>query len=294
MSLFLSGLIAVSLSCTVFGSCINNKIAKTVVNNYSDTLFYNLLLHGIGIVVMFLYARTFSAHLTTILLAVLFGADSVLCCIMTVLALKNGPMALSALVGTAGSLLLSVILGTILFHETVAPIQVAGIALILIAMVPLTGAKTEGKLSMTWFFCIGGQAFFGGMQGIIQKWQGASPYADEKPAFLLYTFLSCTMLVILWLIVRTHTGKGEKVTAPVKSLLPWALIAGLAESLVNIINLRLAIEVPAAIYFPINSGGYILLATAASALIFKEKLTKRQIAAFVIGFVAIFLVADVF
>lgn len=288
------GLLAVSLACVVFGSCLNNHVAKTVVNTYSDTLFYNLLLHVVGIVVMFLYARTFAIHASTLFLAALFGADSMLCTVLAVLSFKNGPMALSTLVGSAGSLLCSSVLGTILFHETVKPVQVVGIALILLAMVILTGAKTEGKLSRTWFVCILSQAFFGGMQGIIQKWQGATPYADEKPVFLLYTFIFCTIFVALWLVIRANTGKREKVTVSAKSFFPAAAIVGVTTSLVNIINLKLAIEIPAAVFFPINSGGYIILTSIASSLYFKEKLSKRQKVSFVIGFIAIFLVADIF
>ena len=294
MSALNFSLLGVSLACVVFGSCLNNKVAKTVVNTYSDTLYYNLLLHLVGIVILFLYARTFAIHTTTLLLAALFGIDSSLCTILAVLSFRNGPMALTTLIGSAGSLLFSAILGTVLFKETVAPIQIAGIVLILVAMVILTGARAEGNLSRTWFICVILQAFFGGMQGIIQKWQGATPYTEEKPVFLLYTFIFCSLFIAAWLFFRTRGASGEKVTVPLKGFLPAAAIVGVTTSLVNIINLKLAIEVPAAVFFPINSGGYIILTSIASSLYFKEKLTLRQKVSFVIGFVAIFLVANVF
>lgn len=288
-------LLGISLSCVVFGSCINNKVAKSLLTNYSDNLFYNLLLHGVGTVVMLLYARRFAIHSTTLLLAALFGFDSVLCCVISVLAFKNGPLGLTTLVTSAGSLLFSTILGTVLFHETAAPIQVAGIALILAAMCILTNTRSEGNINRTWFFLVIAEAFCGGMQGIIQKWQGSTPYAEEKPAFLLYTFIFCTVFVGIWLFVRTRTIKSEPVNVTLKSfLLPAALITGCTTAVVNIINLRLAIEVPAVVFFPINSGGYIILTSIASSLYFKEKLTRQQKLSFVICFAAVFLVANVF
>ena len=64
--------------------------------------------------------------------------------------------------------------------------------------------------------------------------------------------------------------------------------------MVNIINLKLAIEVPSAVFFPINSGGYIILTSIASSLYFKEKLTRQQKLSFMISFAALFLVANIF
>ena len=295
MNLFNSILLVLSLACVVFGSCINNKVAKTFLTNYSDSLFYNLLLHGVGTVVMFLYARSFTIHGTTFLLAALFGLDSVLCCIFSVLAFKNGPLGLTTLVTSAGALLFSTVFGTLLFHETVIPVQVIGIALILSSMVILTGERGEGNINRTWFFLVIAQAFCTGMQGIIQKWQGATPYAGEKPVFLLYTFIFCTFFVGIWLLLRTRAIKDEPVAVTLKSfLLPAALITGCTTAVVNIINLKLVIEVPAAVFFPINNGGYIILTSIASSLYFKEKLTRQQKLSFVISFIAIFLVANVF
>ena len=295
MNLFNFILLGLSLGCVVFGSCVNNKVAKSLLKNYSDNLFYNLLLHGVGTVVMFLYARQFAIHGTTFLLAALFGLDSVLSCIISVLCFKNGPLGLTTLVTSAGSLLFSTVFGTILFHETVSFLQVAGIALILVSMCILTSTRGDGNINKTWFLLVIAEAFCGGMQGIIQKWQGATPYADEKPVFLLYTFIFCTIFVGIWLIVRTRTIKSEPVTGTLRNfLLPFALITGFTTAVVNIINLKLAIEVPSAVFFPINSGGYIILTSIASSLYFKEKLTRQQKLSFVISFAAIFLVANVF
>ena len=91
-----------------------------------------------------------------------------------------------------------------------------------------------------------------------------------------------------------NTGSKEPVTFSVKKILPGAVIGGLTCAVANIINLKLAIEVPSVVFFPIYSGGLIMTNALVSSFWFKEKLSARQKIAFVIGFVAVFMLANVF
>ena len=286
---------AVSLTSSALSSTFNNKTAKTCIHNQSDNLYYLFISRLAIVAVMFLYARTFRISGTTLFLAVLFGLDSILCGVLSILSLKNGPMSLTILISQGGALLISTILGTILFHETVKPIQIVGIAIMLCVIILLSGAKASGNIKPIWFLTVTLGAALCGMLGIIQKYQGASGLPEEKPVFLLYSFLVSTAFNGIWLLVRTRTGKKEAVTVPVTAFFyRAAVITGIAGAVNNIINLKLAIEVPSAVFFPINAGGDIILASLISSLYFREKLSAKQKVSFVLGFIAIFLIADVF
>ena len=87
----------------------------------------------------------------------------------------------------------------------------------------------------------------------------------------------------------------EPVTISLKGfILISALIVGATTATQHIINLKLVAEMPAAMFFPICSGSRILLSALVDVVFFKEKLSKRQIASFILGFGAIMMLAGVF
>ena len=275
---------------------VSNKVAKACIRNQSDNLLFSLYNRIVTTLVLMIYARTFYLHPVTLLLAAAFAFVSVVCSVMHILAYKNGPMSLTTLISSGGSLIISSLAGILFFGESVTPVQVAGILLILLVIYLLSDVKQggSGNIQPLWIPVIILAAVLNGGQGIIQKMQGATPYTDEKPVFLLYTFLIGVFLIAIWLWLNMNTGKKEPVTLEKPSVLIGpAVISGICIAVVNVINLKLAIEVPAPIFFPLYCGGSIIFSTLVSSLVFKEKLTTKQKISFVIGFVAIFMVANI-
>ena len=275
---------------------VSNKVAKACIQTQSDNLLFSLYNRIVTTLVLMIYARTFYLHPVTLLLAAAFAFVSVVCSVMHILAYKNGPMSLTTLISSGGSLIISSLAGILFFGESVTPVQVAGIILILLVIYLLSDVKQggSGNIQPLWIPVIILAAVLNGGQGIIQKLQGATPYTDEKPVFLLYTFLIGVFLIAIWLWLNMNTGKKEPVTLEKPSVLIGpAVISGICIAVVNVINLKLAIEVPAPIFFPLYCGGSIIFSTLVSSLVFKEKLTTKQKISFVIGFVAIFMVANI-
>lgn len=287
-------LLLITTLSAALGSAAKNKVAKKILKTQSDNLCFSFVINIFCMLIMFLNARTFSIHRDTFLLAIAFGAASMMSGLMSMVSLRYGPMSLTSLICSGGSLIISTVLGTILFHETVVPIQIVGFVLILVVILLLSRTDKEKNIHPRWFTTVALSAIFTGSTGIIQKFQGASAYADEKPVFLLYTFLFCSLFNGVWLTLHRNTGKKEPITYSLKQILPIAAIAGMTCAITNIINLKLAIEVPAVIFFPAYSGGLIMMSALISALWFREKLSARQKFAFVVGFAAIFMLANVF
>lgn len=287
-------LIVVAMLSSALGTTFKNKAAKHDLKTQSDSLLFNLLCNIFCTIVMLINARSFSHHRVTFLLALVFGACSMMSGFMNMVSFRYGPMSLTSLISTGGSLIISVVLGTILFQEPVVLVQVIGGILMLVTIVLLSNIKSDRNILPSWLPCVLTAAVFGGSLGIIQKYQGATGLPEEKPVFLLFTFMVCTLLSGAWFFIHKKTGSGEPVTFSVKKILPAAAISGVTCAVANIINLKLAIEVPAVVFFPLYSGSLIMTNALISALWFKEKLSKKQKLAFAAGFAAIFMLANVF
>ena len=287
-------LIVTSMLSSALCTTAKNKIAKKNLQTRSDSLLFNLLTNVFTMLVMLVNARSFSLHRITFLLALIFGAASMMSGFLNMVSFRYGPMSLTSLISSGGSLIISVVLGTILFKESVFPVQIAGGILMLAAIVLLSNLKNDRNIRPQWLPCVLSAAAFGGSLGIIQKYQGATGLSEEKPVFLLYTFMVCTLLSAVWFFAHKKAGSGEPVTFSVKKVLPAAAIVGITCAVSNIVNLKLAIEVPSVVFFPIYSGGLIMTNALVSSFWFKEKLSVRQKIAFIIGFVAVFMLANVF
>ena len=287
-------LIVVAMLSSALGTTFKNKVAKHDLKTQSDSLLFNLLCNIFCTIVMLINARSFSLHRVTFLLALVFGTCSMMSGFMNMVSFRYGPMSLTSLISTGGALIISVVLGTILFQEPVVPVQVIGGILMLVTIVLLSNIKSDRNILPSWLPCVLTAAVFGGSLGIIQKYQGATGLPEEKPVFLLFTFMVCTLLSGVWFFIHKKTGSGEPVTFSVKKILPAAAISGVTCAVANIINLKLAIEVPAVVFFPLYSGSLIMTNALISALWFKEKLSTKQKLAFAAGFAAIFMLANVF
>lgn len=287
-------LLAISLTAAVTGLSVDNKAAKQLIRSQSDVLFFHLLTNLSSTVIMLFYAGTFRAHGVTVLLALLFGLCNMIAGVVFTLCFHNGPMSLTSMAGSGGCMLVTTVLGIILFSESVKVLQIIGIVLILFSICLLTKKNDSGNIRPAWFLTILLYWIFAGSLGIIQKLQGATGLSDEKPVFLLYTFLFCTAFSAGSLLVKTRVQKAEKPTLSIRKVLLFTVILGITGAMQHIINLKLAIEMPSAVFFPINSGGSILLSSIISSFCFHEKITRRQKLSFAIGFFAIFLIAGIF
>lgn len=74
-----------------------------------------------------------------------------------------------------------------------------------------------------------------------------------------------------------------------KAGLLFAILTGLVIIFYNRINLTLAGKLPTMIYYPISSGGAVLLTILASIFIFREPFQKRTILSFAFGTASILL-----
>ena len=174
-------------------------------------------------------------------------------------------------------LVISLAISSFVFGEKPTPMQIAGVVLILAALVMINGPadeKTENALQS-------GKVHTGALILTMLAGGGGSSISkifeqvgtrDQDELFFFYLFFTAAVLTACLLLLEwKRTGK---------ALLWSEMAAGIAVGIPNyyasFLLLLALVALPAIIVYPINSTGSILIVMAVDALIFHQKYSKRQ------------------
>ena len=287
-------LMVVTLIAGVLGSSVMNRFAKKELKNFSDNLLYTFGTSLVCMVVLLAAGGWKSVHIETVLLAALFGLCQFLASVLSTATYQKGPMSLSSVIMLGGNLILTVAIGTIFFDGSITTWQIVGIVLVLAAIFLSSNVKKEKNITKAWVVLTIIAAVTNASLGIIQKVQGNAAYHEEQMQFLFWTFFFVLVFNAMALLFNAKVRKITP-TLNLKSRLSWLiLLVGVTTVTQHIINLILVAKLPAAVFFPVNSGGRIVILGLVGTFIFKEKLSWRQVTAIIIGILAILLLGGVF
>ena len=212
-------------------------------------------------------------------------------------ALATGPVSITSFIGCS-SLLLSTGFGIIYFNEHISAIQVIGVVFLLIALFltifkTTQGAPVDGKPEKIW--PIWSALFFAcsAATGIIFKLHQSSPVRNEVNQMMLAAAVTSTVLFLVSsLIVQFRTDKTMPRIAPAVWL--SVIACGIVSCGYNRLNISLSGMLPSIIFFPVFNGSVILFASLLAALLFREKITKRQMIGIGIGIISLVMVSGLF
>lgn len=226
-------------------------------------------------------------------LALLFGAVTALQGIAMLSAMRIGPVSYTMMFASF-STVVTALSGVLFFHESITPLKVIGILLMLVSFVfAVEREKDERKGSLVWLLlCIGVFLSTGGI-GIMQKVHQTSPYKNELDIFLVLAF--CVTAAVA-LAAAALSRKGEekaflgKITKQQMFLLSAVTVGGgVCVAINNKLNLFLSGVMEASVFFPIANGGAVALSTLAAFFLFKERLSKRRWIGLLIGVLSVVL-----
>ncbi len=282
----------ITISSAILGNTFKNKVSKNDLKNQSDNLVFNLIGNAFCIVIMAALGGIGKTAPFIIMLAAVFGLFNLLASLLFNNALKLGPLSLTSLIVLSGSMITSTTVNTIFFTKEIPTVlQFIGVVLIVISMILVSDPKKDKNITALWLPIVIIAALFNGSLGVIQGIQSSSAYPDQSKQFLLWTFIFCTLFNLIWLLFNR---KKEPVTLKLdKRMVLLSLVVGATTATQHVINLKLVSELAAVVFFPICSGGRILLTMVVDLIIFRTKLSKRQIFSFIIGFIAIMMLAKV-
>ena len=191
------------------------------------------------------------------------------------------------------SLLFSVGYGLFVLKESATVMTYIGLALMMISVFLVKSKKKQEndiesekvKISFKWVVCIVLSVIGSGMFGVMQKLQQvqfAKAY-DNEFMIVTYAFTVITLMAIgiimdgknLFYILR-HGGL-------------YAAFAGMSNGATNFLNLVVNAMIPISIAAPTRSGIKIVISFLISLVIFKERLTKKQVAGVIFGAAALIL-----
>jgi len=266
-------------------------LSKRLFKNNADQLYFQLIRNVVCLILMVVIYKAIFPSRYTFLLSAAMGVALLISGAFSIVSYQLGPVSISVLVSSSIAMVLSALAGPVVWGEMISIWQVIGIVLSVLSMVLLTEKELIEKTSLVWVLAIVLAGIGGGMQGVIQKFLAMSDCASESNEFVTYSIFFSAIATALMLLVFSKK-KNEKISFKMdgKVAAAFLLMSGLYIFL-NINNLYLVANLPTIVFFPAYSIGGLLLTSVASVIMFKEKMSPRQIIGFVVGVVALLLIS---
>ena len=226
-------------------------------------------------------------------LSIFFGISSAVTQIMQTKALGNGPTSTVTLIFSCG-FLIPIFYGLAFWDEAVSLPQWAGVILLVVSLTLSIGKSEQRGKRLVWIPFAVIAMLCSGASAVLQKTHQYSEFSKEISFFLVYClFFSTVFTGLAFLLTKGETKKeaknlNKKRAFLEKMLLPVCLGAFAAS--LSFLNLTLAGKISSVIQFPTYNVGSMLLISILSAIIYKDKTTRRQNIGFLIGIVAILVI----
>lgn len=205
--------------------------------------------------------------------------------VLGVQVLSIGSVAIYSMFMMLGGMALPFGYGLIFLDEPITWGKAVGCVALTLAILAqaLTQQKQEGtktaKRGLFLLLCI---AIFvlNGLTGVIAK---AYAISENTPDEVGFTVVSCLLTAIFSGILLLFLGFRQKqeIGAEIKKAFQPAVLLcigaiGVFSYTGNFLHLKAAAQLPASIQFPMVSGGVIVCAAVVSAVVFKEKISKKE------------------
>ena len=267
---------------------IQSKFAKDKTKTPLDAIFFNgiIFLTGAAVLWLVLDVRLTPAALIAGLTVGLINLSYQLCFVS---AFSHGPIALTSLISNI-SMVVPVVFSAIAYGEPLTLNRILGILVTIAALYFSTAVPKGGKLNVKWivFTALAFLANCGSNIGI--KVYLKSFAVGDSSSFVAVHFTASALFSLL--VFALLTAKGNRCTYPInKTVFFTAGIIGIVLGVFNLIYAHAMSVLDATLLLPLYNGGTTLLVTLGTALLFKERLTKRQYIGIALGLVAIVLMS---
>ena len=271
--------IFLSISSMILQNCLLNNVCKKDLRTSDHVYRFNTLIYVVCIVLFGIVAISGGISWFTVGLGLLFGVITAFSNYYKMLSLSSGPMHITLLI-TTSSMIIPTMSG-IFFGEQFSIAKLCIVFVLLFFIYLSLEKKGDTKINKRWLiFCT--LAFVcQGSIGVLQKIHQSSVHKGETGSFLLIAFI-CSLIYS-----SIRAKKGFKELKFTKKHVIIALICGLCTFGMNFLNLRLSGLLPSQLFFPIVNGSAIVLSSVMSVLLFKEKLSKKQIVGLCGGIVSL-------
>ena len=234
-------------------------------------------------------------NVLTVLLATLMAGSLALCTYSNLMALKNGTMVLASLFSMAGAFIPCVV-SAILFNEPLTKVQIISFLVFLYAACLLVDCSREiyidfNKktlllllLSMT-------------SNGCIMLSQKMFTFYVSDGNAMVFNFLAFALSAVFSLLLFLLLQKKYPLSStPQKThidpnVIRYGLVLAATILLISQISTTATATIPSVILFPVSDGGGMLICAVVSAVVFKEKITRKSILGLALGTISLVFIS---
>lgn len=259
--------------------------------NEKENIFkLNFYASFVWVFLMFIENRfTVQLNATVLIWGLLYGITQALFIFFKAQAMSTGSVSITTLIGNS-SLLVSIFVSMILWNEKVSFWDVIGLIVLCIG-IALSTYKNSGeqygpkwKIYVVFFFLSAAGV------GIVFKAFGKIVNTEYTSSMMLVSAIVMALFYLLCVLKNSDIKPQIEPLFPKKKFILYAVGAGALSCLYNRLNITTSGILDAIIFFPAFNGGTIILSSILSILIFKEKLTKKQILGIILGVIAICII----
>lgn len=283
-------LLFVSIALATANNLLLHGFNNRGLKGMGDVLLFNAMISCVWIAISLVLNGMEHVSGGAALWGVLYGSVTAVFLLAKMQAMASGPVSVTSFVGCS-SLLISTAFGVLFFREKVTPVQVVCLALLIVALFLCISPK-GGEIKPMWkIWCA---LFFAasGAVGLIFKLHQASEYASEVDAMMLAASVVSFAVFFISSVVISKKREGRMPQLP-KSAWTYLLGSGVVSFGYNRLNIMLSGKLPSIIFFPTFNGSVIIFASLAAALIFRERLEKKQLFGIVLGTLSVVASAGV-
>lgn len=281
------GLIIIAdILLTVVFAC-QRKYQKIAGVTLKSGVIYNFLV-GLCSAVLFLIINRFAINITvySVVMAALFSTVIMLYTFIGFKIMEKGNMSLYTLFLMSGGMTVPYLWGVVFLHEEPTLPKLIGLAVIIVAIVVSNsgGKKPDLKQVLLCFAVF----FLNGISSVISKTHQISAASDVVSSSD-FTFLAmiCKSVICLFILLVTHNKalnyKESKIK--LKSILPIIVVAATCDGISFMLQLTGAAHLPATVLYPFITGATVVMTSIADVIVFKEKLSVKNVFAVVMCFI---------
>lgn len=282
--------ILVILLCKLIQPILNKKCSMEL-SGTKIFMKYIVIRQGVAAGACLLLAGGVLRHtnLSVLLLAMAFALCLTLCTYAGIAAMQSSAMVLVSLFEMAG-LLVPCIAGIFIFDEPLNVMHGIGLLACLLSSWLLTGGQQEKHTHLSvkgWLLLFACLLSNGGIM-LTQKMLSHLCLDSCNGAFHFWAFLFSTIFAALILLFAD--GKdGSQATVSTK-LSIYGIILSVALLMISMLSTRAAATVPAVVLFSAVNGGGLLMCTLVSAIMYRERITRKTVIGLVVGALALMLI----
>lgn len=282
----------VSIVFSVMSNMILHKFKNRSFRTPGDVFWFNAGISCMWFLTLSVWTAvsgSFEISPAAVVFGIIYGVILCLFLYFKTQAMASGPVALTSLIANC-AFIIATWFGVVYSNETVLPIQIIGMFIIVLALFLCINPKKSGEaLTPSWFAWCAAFFLMGGFLGIFNKIFGKSSVSDQINSMML---VASVVSFALFMLVGIAVNASKKCERPriYKESIVYIVSCGFVGCIYIRMNLWLAGIIPSVIFFPVSNGANVLLSTLLGRVAFKEKLQGIQLAGILLGLAAIILI----